>query len=79
MWIILGILTGYSISFVSESKQSVWMDMILGVVGSVTGGVVMTLFGKPGVSGFSLYSIFVAVLGSIVLIWTGRRVVKEGG
>lgn len=79
MWITLGILTGYSVSFLSQTKQSVWIDILLGVVGSVIGGVIMTLFRKPGVAGFSMYSIFVAVLGSIVLVWTGRQGVRENG
>ena len=37
------------------------------------GGLVMSIFGRPGITGFDLYSFFVALLGAIVLIWLGRR------
>ena len=50
------------------------MDIILGIIGAVVGGFVMRLFGQAGVTGFNLYSVVVAVVGAIILIWVGRLV-----
>ena len=40
----------------------------LGVVGAFAGGWLFRLFGASGVSGLNLYSLFVAVIGSVVFL-----------
>lgn len=72
--IILGLIAGWIASAVTRSPSGFWMDMILGVLGAIVGGFVMTLFGQPGVTGFNLYSLVVAVVGAVLLIWIGRLV-----
>ncbi len=72
--IILGLIAGWIASAVTRSPNGLWMDMILGVLGAIVGGFVMTLFGQPGVTGFNLYSLIVAVVGAVLLIWIGRLV-----
>lgn len=72
--IILGLIAGWIASAITRSPNGFWMDMILGVLGAIVGGFVMTLFGQPGVTGFNVYSLIVAVVGAVVLIWIGRLV-----
>jgi uncharacterized membrane protein YeaQ/YmgE (transglycosylase-associated protein family) len=48
------------------------MDIVLGVIGSLVGGLAMNFLGAPGVTGFNLYSLGVSVLGAILLIAIGR-------
>lgn len=74
LWIILGAIAGWLASVVMRTNDSQGMlgDVILGVVGAVAGGFLMNLFGQPGVTGFNLYSLLVAMLGSIVFIYIGR-------
>jgi uncharacterized membrane protein YeaQ/YmgE (transglycosylase-associated protein family) len=48
------------------------MDVVLGVVGAIVGGFVMSLFGQSGVTGFNVYSVVVAVIGAVVLVYAGR-------
>jgi uncharacterized membrane protein YeaQ/YmgE (transglycosylase-associated protein family) len=74
LWLILGLLAGWIASMImgTNSQQGMLMDIVLGVVGAFVGGFLMNLFGAPGVSGFNMYSIVVAVLGSVALIWLGR-------
>lgn len=52
------------------------MDIVMGVVGAMVGGFLMGLVGKPGVTGFNLYSFAVAVIGAIVLIFLARAIRK---
>lgn len=74
LWMILGLLAGWLASVImkTDSEQGPLIDMILGVIGAVVGGFVMNLFGTSGVTGFNLYSLIVATLGAILLIWVRR-------
>lgn len=73
-WLLLGLAAGWLASAVmgTNSRQGMMMDIILGVIGAFVGGFLMNLFGQSGVSGFNMYSIVVATLGAIALIYMGR-------
>ena len=79
-WIILGLISGFVASkLVNKTGEGALMDIILGVVGAVVGGWVFVTFGMPGVTGFNLYSMVVAVVGASLVLFlyhavTGRRV-----
>ena len=74
IWIIFGALTGWIASVIMKTnyKQGFVMDVIMGILGSVLGGFLMNLVGESGVTGFNLYSLLVAVIGSVVVIYFGR-------
>jgi uncharacterized membrane protein YeaQ/YmgE (transglycosylase-associated protein family) len=78
LWIILGLAAGWLASVVMKTNQSqgALMDIILGVVGALIGGFAMNIIGQPGVTGFNIYSLFVATLGAVVLIWVGRLLAR---
>lgn len=70
VWIVFGALVGWVASMImkTNSEQGVLLDIIVGIVGAVAGGWIMSLFGEGGVSGFDLYSFLVALLGACVFI-----------
>ncbi len=74
LWIIFGALAGWIASVVmkTNSSQGTMTDIIMGIVGAVVGGFLMGLVGQSGVNGFNLYSLGVAVVGAIVVIYVGR-------
>ncbi|MFC5069222.1 GlsB/YeaQ/YmgE family stress response membrane protein [Flaviflagellibacter deserti] len=78
-WIVLGLIAGFIASkIVNESGQGMLMDIVLGIVGAIVGGLVFSFFGAAGVTGFNIWSLIVAVIGSIIVLWlyhtmTGRR------
>jgi uncharacterized membrane protein YeaQ/YmgE (transglycosylase-associated protein family) len=78
-WIVLGLIAGFIGSkIVNNSGQGMLMDIVLGVVGAIVGGVLFSFFGAAGVTGFNIWSLIVAVIGSIIVLWiyhamTGRR------
>jgi uncharacterized membrane protein YeaQ/YmgE (transglycosylase-associated protein family) len=76
LWIVFGAIAGWLASVIMKSDEDhgVVTDIVLGVIGGVVGGFVMGFFGAPGVTGFNIYSIVVAVLGSVILIALGRMV-----
>ena len=78
-WIVFGLIAGFIASkIVNKSGEGLVVDIVLGVVGAVVGGFLFAQFGYGGVSGFNLYSMFVAVVGAVVVLFlyhavTGRR------
>ncbi len=75
LWILFGALAGWlaSLAMGTDAQQGSLANIIIGIVGSMIGGFVMSFFGGPGVSGFNLTSLLVAVLGSVILIWIVKR------
>jgi uncharacterized membrane protein YeaQ/YmgE (transglycosylase-associated protein family) len=68
-WIVLGLIAGFIGSKIVNSRgEGILLDILLGVVGAFAGGWLFHMFGAPGVSGLNLYSLFVAVIGSTVLL-----------
>ena len=78
-WLILGLIAGFIGSkIVNRSGEGVLLDIGLGVVGAVVGGFLFSLVGAAPVTGLNIYSLVVAVIGSIVVLWiyyavTGRN------
>jgi uncharacterized membrane protein YeaQ/YmgE (transglycosylase-associated protein family) len=68
-WIVLGLLAGFIGSkLVNRRGEGMFLDIILGIVGAVIGGWVFSAFGAAGVTGLNLYSLFVAVIGSVLFL-----------
>ena len=74
-WIIVGGIAGWlSTKIVKpKKKKGCFTGILLGIVGAIVGGLIVSLFGGTGVTGFNLYSILVATLGAVVLIWLARQ------
>jgi len=69
-WIILGLIAGFIGSkIVNRHGQGLLLDIALGVVGAIVGGVLFSLFGATGITGLNLYSMLVAIVGSVVVLW----------
>jgi uncharacterized membrane protein YeaQ/YmgE (transglycosylase-associated protein family) len=68
-WIILGLLGGFIGSkIVNKRGEGLFLDILLGIVGAVVGGWAFSAFGASGVTGLNLYSLLVAVIGSIIFL-----------
>ncbi len=76
LWIIFGALAGWVASLImkTDGQQGALMNIIVGIVGAFLGGFLFEQFGATGVTGFNLYSLLVAIIGAIVLIWIVRAV-----
>jgi uncharacterized membrane protein YeaQ/YmgE (transglycosylase-associated protein family) len=68
-WIVLGLIAGFIGSkVVNKQGEGLILDILLGIVGAVVGGFLFARFGAAGVTGFNLYSMFVAVIGAILIL-----------
>lgn len=75
LWIIFGALAGWIASLImkTDQYQNTGLDILLGIIGSVVGGFLMGTIGRSGVTGFNVESLIVAVIGSVVVIFIGRK------
>lgn len=68
-WIVFGLITGFLASkVVSRQGQGCILNVALGIVGACVGGFIFSTIGGHGVTGFNFYSMFVAVIGAIVVL-----------
>lgn len=78
-WIVLGLVAGFIASkIVNKQGEGFFLDIVLGIIGAIVGGFIFSAFGASAVTGFNAYSLIVAVVGAIVVLWiyhaiTGRR------
>ena len=77
-WIILGLMSGFIASkIVNRTGEGVLLDIVLGIVGAIVGGFLFAQLGAAGVSGLNLYSMFVAVIGAIVVLLIYHAIVRR--
>ena len=68
-WLVVGLIAGWIGSMiVNRGGEGMVLDIVLGVVGAIVGGFLFNAFGHSGATGINLYSIFVAVVGSVVVL-----------
>jgi len=68
-WIILGLIAGFvGGKIVNREGQGFWLNIALGIVGALVGGFLFSLFGASGVTGLNIWSMIVAIVGSVVVL-----------
>ncbi|PQO30651.1 GlsB/YeaQ/YmgE family stress response membrane protein [Blastopirellula marina] len=69
-WIVFGLIAGALAKFLfpGDDPGGCIVTIIIGVIGAIVGGFIMTQLGYGTVTGFNLYSFGVAILGSMVVL-----------
>jgi uncharacterized membrane protein YeaQ/YmgE (transglycosylase-associated protein family) len=66
-WIALGLVAVFIASkIVNKTGEGMLIDIVLGMVGAVVGGFLFDQSGAAGVTGFNIYSLFVAAICAVV-------------
>ena len=79
VWVLFGLVAGFVASkLVNSTGGGALLDSALGVVGALIGGFLFKQIGVAGLTGFNLWSLFVAVAGASVILFVyqaaaGRR------
>ena len=69
-WIVLGLIAGFIASrIVNKSGEGLILDIVLGIVGALVGGYLFSVFGAAPVTGFNIYSVLVAVVGAVLVLF----------
>jgi len=75
-WIVLGLIAGALGKFLMPGRDpgGFIITILIGIVGAVIGGFIGSSLGIGDVTGVNLWSIVLAVVGSIVLLLIYRMV-----
>jgi uncharacterized membrane protein YeaQ/YmgE (transglycosylase-associated protein family) len=79
-WLLLGLVSGFIGSkLYGSSGQGLVLDIVLGIVGAVIGGAIFSFFGTTGVTGFNFWSLIVAIIGSLVVLYVYHNFIEKRG
>jgi uncharacterized membrane protein YeaQ/YmgE (transglycosylase-associated protein family) len=68
-WLVLGLIAGFIASkIVNHTGAGMLLDIVLGIVGAMVGGWLFATLGATPVTGFNIYSMFVAVVGAVLVL-----------
>ena len=78
-WIFLGLVAGALAKFIMPGKDpgGIIVTILIGIVGAVLGGFVGSFIGLGKVESFDIGGIFIATVGSILLLIIYRFVKKS--
>lgn len=77
-YIVLGGLAGWLASIVmkTNAQMGIIANVVVGIVGAVIGGFIFGLLGAD-TDGSFLYSLIVAFVGAVILLWLVKQVKRS--
>lgn len=74
-WIIVGLVAGAIAKAIhpGEDPGGFFVTILIGIAGAVVGGWISSLLGFGAVDGFNIGSLFVAILGAVLLLFIYRK------
>lgn len=78
-WIVLGLIAGIIAKAIMPGNDpgGIIVTIIIGIVGAFIGGFIGNLITGSGLNGFSLWSILLAIVGALVLLWIYRATTRS--
>ena len=78
-WIVLGLIAGAIAKAImpGDDPGGIIVTILIGIVGAFLGGFLGNLIMGEGVDGFSLWSILLAIVGSLLLLWIYRMATRR--
>ena len=75
-WIVIGALAGWIASMImgKNSEMGAFANIIVGIIGAFVGGFVLNMLVGVGFTGFNFWSLVVATLGAVILLWFIRLI-----
>ena len=67
-WIIIGGLAGWIAGKIKDSSQGSFGNILVGIVGGLLGGWLLSLLGFDAAGGGFWFSLLTAILGSVILL-----------
>ena len=78
-WIVLGLIAGAIAKAIMPGKDpgGFIVTALIGIVGAFLGGFLGNMITGSGLNGFSLWSILLAVVGALLLLWIYRMATRS--
>ena len=67
-WIVIGGLAGWIAGKIKDSSQGFFGNILVGIVGGLLGGWLLSLLGFDAAGGGFWFSLLTAILGSVILL-----------
>ena len=69
-WIIIGALAGWIASIITgtNAQMGAFANIFVGIIGAFIGGLLFNLLGGEGFTGLNFWSLFVSVVGAVILL-----------
>ncbi len=78
-WIVVGLIAGLLARWiVKDERAGCIYTMIVGVLGALIGGGLMSLIGEDGVDDFSFRTVVVAAIGAVLLLLVLQAIAGRG-
>ena len=80
IWIVVGGILGWLASMVmkTDAEQGMILNVVVGIIGGLLGGYLMTLAGFDAAGGGIFFSLITAVLGACLLLFILKLVMGRG-
>ena len=75
-WVIVGFIAGWVTGKIMKGGHGFLMDVLIGIAGAIAGGWIMRALGFAGRGGM-IYTILVAIVGSVILTLLYRLVTRK--
>jgi uncharacterized membrane protein YeaQ/YmgE (transglycosylase-associated protein family) len=74
-WIVVGLIAGFLAKFLlpGDDPGGLIITTLIGMAGAVVGGILIGVLGGAGATGFNVWSILVATLGAVMLLFVYRQ------
>ncbi len=78
-WIVLGLIAGAIAKAIMPGKDpgGIVVTMLIGIIGAFLGGFLGSLITGTGLTGFSVWSIVLAIVGAMLLLWIYRMTTRS--
>lgn len=75
-WILFGLIVGTVVHAIDPSPKrgTIVKSMFLGIVGALAGGIIANALIGATVTGFNTASFFIAIAGSLLLLFLGKAI-----
>jgi uncharacterized membrane protein YeaQ/YmgE (transglycosylase-associated protein family) len=76
--LVMGLIVGMITGFLMKSNYPWYIDIILGIVGSIVGGWLSSLLlGADLTTGFNLTTLVVSVIGAVIVVALYRLITRR--
>jgi uncharacterized membrane protein YeaQ/YmgE (transglycosylase-associated protein family) len=80
-WVVLGLIAGAIAKALMPGRDpgGIIVTMLIGIVGAFIGGFLGSTITGQGLNGFSLWSVVLAIVGAMLLLWVYRLTTRTRG
>jgi uncharacterized membrane protein YeaQ/YmgE (transglycosylase-associated protein family) len=78
-WILVGLIAGFLAKWImpGDGPGGLLVTLLLGMAGASVGGFIVGILGGTGATGFNIWSILVATLGAVILLFLYNRLARR--